>query len=71
MNRTSIPPIMIRNMMYENQNDVFIYPEITVIENVCARRTRPADRGCFNRIKSDPKDNEIDIIIASVIQRIV
>lgn len=34
MNRISMPPIIIRNRMYENQNDLIRFPEINLIKIV-------------------------------------
>jgi hypothetical protein len=47
INNTSIPPIMIMNRMYENQNLLYIVPLIRQIIVVCSSSIRPMARGCF------------------------
>jgi len=47
MNNTSIPPIMIMNRMYENQNLMYIVPLIRHTIVVCIRSIRPMAIGCF------------------------
>lgn len=47
MNNTNIPPIMIMNRMYENQNLLYIVPLIRHTIVVWINNIRPMARGCF------------------------
>lgn len=47
INSTSIPPIMIINRMYENQNLLYMVPLIKQIMIVCINNIRPMAMGCF------------------------
>jgi hypothetical protein len=47
INNTNIPPIMIMNRMYENQNLLYIVPLKIHIIVVCMSSISPMARGCF------------------------
>jgi hypothetical protein len=47
INSTSIPPIMIMNRMYENQNLLYIVPLIMHTIVVCISNISPIAIGCF------------------------
>jgi len=47
INSTNIPPIMIINKMYENQNLLYIVPLIRHTSVVCIRSINPIAIGCF------------------------
>jgi len=47
INRTNIPPIMIINRIYENQNLLYIVPLIRHINVVCISNSIPIAMGCF------------------------
>jgi hypothetical protein len=47
INRTSIPPIMIMNRMYENQNLLYIVPLMRHTIVVCISSISPMASGCF------------------------
>lgn len=47
MNNTSIPPIMIMNRMYENQNLLYIIPLTKHVSTVCTSSIIPIAKGCF------------------------
>lgn len=70
INKTNIPPTIIRNVMYEYQNLGFINPEDMVINNVSASRINPIDMG-WESIMNIILNIDIDLKIKIVIQRIV
>ena len=45
--KTTIPPIMIMNRMYENQNLLYIVPLMRHITAVCIKSISPMSIGCF------------------------
>jgi len=47
INRTNIPPIMIINKIYENQNLLYIVPLIRHTNVVCISNSIPIAMGCF------------------------
>ena len=47
INSTNIPPIIIMNKMYENQNLLYIVPLIKHIIVVCNSNISPMANGCF------------------------
>jgi hypothetical protein len=47
INSTSIPPIIIMNRMYENQNLLYIVPLMIHTIVVCISSINPMARGCF------------------------
>jgi len=47
INSTSIPPIMIMNRIYENQNLLYIVPLIRHTIVVCINSINPIAKGCF------------------------
>lgn len=47
INSTSIPPIMIMNRMYENQNLLYMVPLIIHVIMVCRSNIIPIASGCF------------------------
>jgi hypothetical protein len=47
INSISIPPIMIMNKMYENQNLLYIVPLMTYTIVVCISNINPMAKGCF------------------------
>ncbi|GHU52307.1 hypothetical protein FACS189496_2230 [Bacilli bacterium] len=47
INSTSIPPIMIMNRMYENQNLLYMVPLIIHVIMVCRSSIIPIASGCF------------------------
>ena len=47
INSTSIPPIMIMNRMYKNQNLLYIVPLIRHTIVLCIRSINPIAKGCF------------------------
>jgi hypothetical protein len=47
INSTSIPPIMIINKMYENQNLLYIFPLMRHKIVVCISSINPIAMGCF------------------------
>jgi len=47
INSTNIPPIMIINRIYENQNLLYIVPLIRHINVVCISNSIPIAMGCF------------------------
>ena len=47
INRTNMPPIMIINRMYENQNLLYIVPLIRHTNVVCINISIPIAMGCF------------------------
>jgi len=47
MNSTNIPPIMIMNRMYENQNLLYIVPLMMHTIVVCISSISPIAMGCF------------------------
>lgn len=47
INSTSIPPIMIMNRMYENQNLLYMVPLIIHVIMVCSSSIIPIASGCF------------------------
>jgi len=54
INNTSIPPIIIINKMYENQNLLYIVPLIKHTIVVCIRSICPIARGCFIWVNINP-----------------
>jgi hypothetical protein len=52
INKTNIPPIMIMNRMYENQNLLNIVPLIKHIKVVWVSRISPIAIGCFVCVNS-------------------
>lgn len=69
MNRINIPPIRIRNKIYENQKFWFKFPVINLIITVFISKIIPADRGWFIIINVNDKRilivNKIEIISRS------
>jgi len=47
INRTNIPPIIITNKIYENQNLLYIIPMIKHTIVVCINTIIPMAMGCF------------------------
>ena len=47
INSTNIPPIMIMNRIYENQNLLYIFPLIRYTIVVCINSISPIATGCF------------------------
>jgi hypothetical protein len=47
INSTNIPPIMIMNRMYENQNLLYIVPLMRHTIVVCISNISPMAKGCF------------------------
>jgi hypothetical protein len=47
INSTSMPPIMIMNRMYENQNLLYIVPLTRHVSTVWTSNIIPIARGCF------------------------
>lgn len=54
INNTSIPPIMIMNRIYENQNLLYIVPLIKHTSVVCIRSINPIAIGCFICVNISP-----------------
>lgn len=54
INSTNIPPIMIMNRIYENQNLLYIVPLIRHISVVCIRSINPIAIGCFICVNISP-----------------
>ena len=61
INRTNMPPIMIINKMYENQNLLHIFPLIRHTIVVCVSNSIPIAIGCFICV---------DIILVRVLKNI-
>lgn len=63
INRISIPPIITRNKIYENQKFWYKFPDINVIVIVCRSKINPVDKGCFIIINAMVNNIFIDISI--------
>ena len=61
INSTNIPPIMIINRMYENQNLLYIVPLIRHVIVVCRSSIIPMASGCFICVNISPVIILVDI----------
>lgn len=52
MNKINIPPIIIKNKIYEYQKLKFIKPDIKEINIVCINKIIPEDNGWFININN-------------------
>jgi hypothetical protein len=65
INSTGIPPIMIMNRMYENQNLLYIVPLIKHTIVVCISNINPIATGCFICVDISLVNVLIDVSIFS------